>query len=143
MIHLRKTKQIENETQNSIQKEKVKTMKSDSSMLFNVLVKQDANIYIAHCMELDIVATADDVDKVTTDILDLIKIQVSYAFSNNNLDNLYRPAPADVWEEFYACKNQIEKKIKMKAISPKTPFRFIPPWIIARTCRALAQPCHA
>ncbi|OPY85147.1 MAG: hypothetical protein A4E65_00176 [Syntrophorhabdus sp. PtaU1.Bin153] len=113
-----------------------------TSMIFNVLVKKDEGLYIAHCLELDLVATSEDANEVTSDILDLIKAQVNYAFLNDNLAYLYHPAPTEVWEEFYACKEQIEKKVNLRRSRAKNPHRFIPPWIIARTCRVSEQTCH-
>ncbi|MFH0813433.1 MAG: hypothetical protein V2A69_11440 [Pseudomonadota bacterium] len=118
-------------------------MNTDTSMIFNVLIKKDANFYIAHCLELDIVATSEDLEKAKTDMLDLIKAQVDYAFSNDNLDYLYHPAPTDVWQEFYACKEQIEKRIHIKSAFTKASQRFVPPWIIARTCMSFGQSYHA
>ena len=98
------------------------------------IVTKEETIFVAHCLELDIVATNKNYKTVTKDIIDLMKTQIDYAFSNDNLENLYHPAPAEVWKEFYACKESIEKKIKMKS-----EFRdnsFVPPWIIANTCLA-------
>jgi hypothetical protein len=120
---------------------KMKT--NDGSMIFNVLVKKEENLFIAHCLELDIVATSTTVDQVTTDIIDLIKAQVDYAFSNDNLDHLYRPAPSEVWEELYACKNRMDKKIDIKTAFKASIRRFVPPSIIARTCMSSGlQACN-
>ena len=109
--------------------------RSKTAMTFNVLIKKEKETYLAHCLELDIATTADTFDQVEKDIIALMSAQVDYAFSHDNLDYLYRSAPPAVWEEFYACKNQQEKKYKIKssfkAISDHS---FIPPWIIARTC---------
>lgn len=141
-LTLDKTK-LDNWSHKKEEEERGNTMKTDTSMIFNVLVKKDVNFFVAHCLELDIVATAKDSDKVTKEILDLIKAQVGYAFANDNLAYLYRPAPPEAWEEFYACKKQIEQKIEMKSSSSKSPHRFIPPWITARTCLSLEQACCA
>lgn len=117
--------------------------KVGSSMIFNILIKKVEDTYVAHCLELDIVSTSKDMDQVKNDLMDLIKVQVDYAFSNDNLDYLYHPAPPEVWKEFYACKQQIEEKINIKsALKGKTSERFIPPWIIARTCKSF-KPCYA
>jgi len=118
-------------------------MQNETSMIFNVLLKKDADLYVAHCLELDIVATSKDKVKAKAEMLDLIIAQVDYAFSNNNLEYLYRPAPSEVWQEFYTCKKQIEKKIRIKSTFGKTSQRFVPPWIIARTCVSLGQSCYA
>jgi hypothetical protein len=122
--------------------EKMSFRKVGAPMIFNLLVKKEDDTYVAHCLELDIVATSRDLEQVKSDMVDLIKAQVDYAFSNNNLAHLYHPAPPEVWQEFYACKHQIEEKTIRSAVKSKTSERFIPPWIVARTCE-LFKPCHA
>lgn len=104
------------------------------SMTFNILAKKEEGIWVAHCLELDIVATAKTIATLKREIVDLIITQIDFAFNNDNLDNLYHPAPAEVWKEFYACKESVEKKIKMKSEFKAN--SFIPPWIIANTCFA-------
>ena len=108
-------------------------------MIFNILVKKEEDLFVAHCLELDIVTTSKDEKEVISDILDLVKAQVNYAFSNDNLVHLFHPAPPEVWEEFYACEKQKERKIEIEPASEKIPDRFIPPWIIARTCTSSRQ----
>lgn len=107
-------------------------MKSMKSMTFNILARKENDLWVAHCLELDIVATSNSLADLKKEMEDLIITQVDYAFSNNNLDNLYHPAPPEVWSLFYACKESIEKKIKMRpGFSGNS---FVPPWIIANTC---------
>lgn len=114
------------------------------AMTFNILVKEEDNTFIAQCLELDIVATADKVNQVKKDMISLIIAQIDYAFSNDNLENLYHPAPPDVWSEFFSCKKMIEERHKIKPyfnkdISSKS---IIPPWIITNTCQA-PEPSYA
>ena len=106
------------------------TMKS--SMTFNIIAKKENDMWIAHCLELDIVATSDSLADLRKDMDDLIIAQIDYAFSNNNLDNLYCPAPPEIWKEFYSCKNSQKTKIEITPESPTS--SFVPPWIIANTC---------
>jgi hypothetical protein len=112
-------------------------------MIFNILIKEDEDMFIAHCLELDIVATADSVKQAQKDIIALVCAQVDFAFSNNNLDNLYHPAPVEIWKEFFACKEQVEKRYKLDAVFEKDSSKevFVPPWIIAKTCQA-QRPRH-
>jgi hypothetical protein len=116
------------------------TMRKTISMVFNILAKKEGESWIAHCLELDIVATAQSLETVKGEMKDLILAQVDYAFSNDNLENLYRPAPAEVWKAFYQCqsRNQVEDKINIKSIFQKERGlkSFVPPWIIAKTCIA-------
>jgi hypothetical protein len=75
---------------------------------FKVLIKFEDGLWIAHCLELDIVASARTPEQVQEEIVDLISAQVSYAIENNNMENLYHSAPADVWMEYFGCSNRRE-----------------------------------
>jgi len=110
----------------------------ETSMSLNIIAKKEGDIWVGHCLELDIVATANDLDQLKHDLEDLIVAQIDYAFSYNNLDNLFHPAPREVWEEFYKCKKQIEDKISVESESQKNrSFKtFVPPRIITKTCIA-------
>ena len=72
-------------------------------MTFNILIREEEDACIAHCLELDIVATSSTLESVEIDIMSLITAQIEYAFENDNLDNLYHPAPPEVWEEYFNC----------------------------------------
>jgi hypothetical protein len=107
------------------------------SMTFNILVKRVERMYIAHCLELDIVATSNDPDQVEKDIISLIDAQIDYAFSHDNIDYLFRPAPIEVWKEFFKCKDQIEKRNKIESqFKNDFPESVVPPWMIAKICKA-------
>lgn len=108
----------------------------ENSMIFNILIKEEEDMWVAHCLELDIVATADSLEAVEKDIKDLVITQVDYAFSNDNLENLYHPAPPETWKEFYECNELTVNKIMVESAfrTPKTQQIFVPPWIIANTC---------
>jgi hypothetical protein len=112
--------------------------KTEMSMVFSILAKKTADVWIAHCLELDIVATASSLESLKEEMNDLILTQVDYAFSNDNLENLYHPAPPEIWKEFYECRDAIEHRIRLKsAFQKKTAGKaFVPPWIIAKTCIA-------
>lgn len=79
--------------------ESIKT--SDLSFNTNVLIKKSDDMFVAHCLELDIVAVADTLDAVRKEIVSLICAQIDYAFSKDNIDNLFHPAPQEVWQEFW------------------------------------------
>ena len=107
-----------------------------NAMIFNILVKEEDDMYVAHCLELDIVATGSSLEQVKKDMKDLINAQIDYAFTHNNLENLYRPAPTEVWRDFFACKEQLVERHRVQPIfHPEIPNAFVPPWFIARTCR--------
>lgn len=117
------------------------TPPKSSGMTFNVLIGKKEKVYVAHCLELDIVTTSTRIKDVKKEMGELIIAQVDYAFSNDNLENLFRPAPANVWKTFYNCEEQAEKRIKLKSVFKKKINEFVPPWIIAKTCTT-DKLCH-
>ena len=115
--------------------------RSTNSMVFNILIKKEDEMFVAHCMELDIIATGQSIDKASGDLIDLIIAQLKYAFINDNLDHLYRPAPPEIWRQFYMCRHSLgEKEITLSLPSEEaSPRNFTPPWIIAKMCEAQAE----
>ena len=103
-----------------------------TSMAFNILIKKEDEMWMAHCLELDIVSVAETKEAVVAELKDLIIAQIEYAFQNDNLDNLYKAAPASVWKEFYSCEAQEEERVTVQS-DPEVD-SFVPPWIIARMC---------
>jgi hypothetical protein len=118
-------------------------MNQETAMTFNVLIKEEEGMFIAHCLELDLVTTSTSLDQVQTDILDVIGAQVDYAFTNNNLEYLYHPAPQEVWKEFFECQEKWEKRYKIAPLFKEETATdiFVPTWIIAHTCKRTSH-CH-
>ena len=110
---------------------------SGSAVTFSILIKQTKEYgFVAHCLELDLVATADSLEAVKSDILDVIIAQIQYAFANDNLEYLYHSAPPEVWREFYECREQETERYQVPgSVEDQKIEKFVPPWIIANTCR--------
>lgn len=100
-----------------------------TSMKFSVLFKKVEGVWTGHCLELDIVAESSNFKEVQKEMGDLIMAQVDYAFSNDNLENLYNPAPPSVWIEYWKCEESHERKLKMRPAFSRGKFR--PPAITA------------
>ncbi len=118
---------------------------NEISFTANVLTKEEDGMFVAHCLELDIVAVAPTQEEVQREIVSLVCAQIDYAFSNDNLDNLFHPAPSEMWQEFYRCKEQIERKYAIrKGFQKKTGIeKIVPPWLITKTCKAEENICYA
>ena len=71
---------------------------------FDILVEQQSEGSVAHCLQLDIVAVAENQQQALGDIVDLIQTQLTTAIENDNLDSIFHPAPAEVWGKLYAIK---------------------------------------
>lgn len=112
----------------------MKAENGEKAMVFTILIKEEEGMFIAHCLELDIVATSDSDKHALDDIVDLVRIQVEYAFDNDNLQHLYHPAPRDVWEEFFTCKEA--QRYTIKRAEDDSPERFVPPWVV-QACKII------
>lgn len=124
---------------------------SDLSLSANILIKEEDGLFVAHCLELDIVAVGDSMDQAQRECVALICAQIEYAFAHDNLDNLFHPAPPEVWSEFFTCTNQheerrykLEKRLEeaTSTVGEKFLATVLPPWLIAKTCRS-GKSCYA
>lgn len=111
-------------------------MNAASKLAFNVLVKFEGGEWIAHCLELDIVATGSTPNAAVRDMKSLILTQVSTAIENENMEYLYHPAPQEVWQE-YAKAQRLSTRKKQAAPNiaafSKTIF----------ASAFISKPCHA
>lgn len=103
----------------------------------HVLIFEEDKEWVAHCLEFDIVATAKDMTSVKKDIFDLIKTHIEYAIENNNMANLFKPAPPEVWKPFWSKKTQVcdTQNIPFGSISRKRNLD-IPRFDIQELCHA-------
>lgn len=90
-------------------------------LTFRILLEQDSDLWVAHCLELDLVAASPSRQEVTDDIKSLILEQVKFCIKNNNMDYLFRNAPKEVWDR-YEMNN---KKRRSRPASFKPHFSFI------------------
>jgi hypothetical protein len=67
------------------------------SIKLNVLIYQENEEWIAHCLQMDLVATSKSAQEVERNIIDLVKAQVIYALENDNLGYIFKPAPPEEW----------------------------------------------
>lgn len=68
---------------------------------FNVLIEETDGVFIAHCLEMGLVATADQPDDLPSIMGKLVSRQVEFALRNNNPSDIYHPAPPEIWEKFH------------------------------------------
>jgi hypothetical protein len=77
------------------------------SIKLNVLIYKEDGEWVAHCLQMDVIATSTDRSTVEDDIVDLIKAQVEYAIDHDNMSNIFKPAPMEEWEKlshFQRCE---------------------------------------
>ncbi len=61
-------------------------------------------------LELDLVAASPSKKEVEKDIVSIIRENVRYCIVYDNMENLFRNAPKDVWEEFRACEERTKPR---------------------------------
>ncbi len=74
------------------------------SVKLNVLIYHEEGEWVAHCLQMDLVATANSNREVEDNIIDLIKCQVIFAFQNDNLGFIFKPAPPEEWAKLQTAK---------------------------------------
>ena len=108
----------------------------ETSFSTNILIKEEDGVFVAHCLELDIVAVGETLDQARKDIVDLVSAQIDYAFANDNIQNLFYPAPPEIWDQFFSCKEQTENNYKINLQYEKngSKRRNIPAWLTTKIC---------
>jgi len=115
-----------------------------NSMTFSILLKRENDGYIAHCLELDIVAVSDTMKGANEDIVSLVQAQIEYAFRSNNLDNLYKPAPLSAGEDYFSCSDAVAAEYPMDiGDHPDESPRFFPSTLVMKTCTPDPDRIHA
>lgn len=111
---------------------------------FRFLVRKEQDLFVAYCLELDLVAAANTQEQAVEDLIDVTVEQVRYCIVNDNMDRLFRRAPDEIWNEYYACEKKPTPKPRIiKAPSKKAlvkdplPFSFV-----ASACQSQSL-CHA
>jgi predicted RNase H-like HicB family nuclease len=67
------------------------------ALTVHVLLYQEEDYHIAHCLEFDLVAQGATPDEAFQNLLDAIELQADYARETGDLENLIQPAPSEYW----------------------------------------------
>lgn len=86
----------------------------------DVLVYKKGKRFIAHCLQLDIVASASTLEQARCDIEDLIKAHTLYTIENDDWDHFFKPAPSEIWA-------MLPKASSEEQMKETEPFQEIPP----------------
>jgi hypothetical protein len=64
------------------------------------VVYRHAKWWIAHCLELDLVAEGKTPARALKDLMELSTTQIESAVDSGDLETVFRPAPSEVWALF-------------------------------------------
>ena len=91
-------------------------MSAKTQIELRIITYREENVWLAHCLELDIVAEGSSSKKAVKDLVDLCLLQVKTAMDENNLPSIIRPAPAEIWAMFFSARKK--KQIKPSPDGP-------------------------
>ena len=88
----------------------------------NVLVYKEEKEWIAHCLQMDLVASSKSRQSVEKNMIDLIAAQVTFALENDNLGAIFMSAPQEEWrklEKATFCESRRLNIVVEKEAQPK------------------------
>lgn len=88
---------------------------SNVSINLSAIVYQEDGVWIAHCLELDIVAEGSDVNDAVRTLVSLCDVQIKVALEEGDLQSIFHPAPPEVWQMFSSGKILVEKKSQRRS----------------------------
>ena len=57
--------------------------------MFNIAYFKEEELFVAHCLELNIATSAQTLAEVKTDIAELIEAQIDFAIEHDNMEYIY------------------------------------------------------
>jgi hypothetical protein len=80
---------------------KTKTTKSRELRLdLRAVVYPHGKWWIAHCLEMDLVAEGNAPAQALKDLMELTATQIEVARDSGSLESIFRPAPPEIWTMF-------------------------------------------
>ena len=87
-----------------------RSKKPDCRIPLRAVVYPHGKWWIAHCLELDLVAEGDTPELALQDLIDLSSIQIKTAIKNQDLKSAFSAAPPEIWAMFSRAKDRPVKK---------------------------------
>ena len=67
---------------------------------FSVLGYREDEMWVAHCLEMDILGFGESRDEALNELSELMEMKISFALQSECLESLYSPAPPEYWQRF-------------------------------------------
>jgi hypothetical protein len=84
--------------------------KPDLRIPLRAVIYPHGKWWIAHSLELDLVAEGKNPESALQDLIDLMGIQIKTALANQDLRSAFCPAPPEIWAMFSRAKDHPVKK---------------------------------
>ncbi|MGH7900893.1 MAG: hypothetical protein ACRENZ_04075 [Thermodesulfobacteriota bacterium] len=66
----------------------------------DVICYKEDELWVAHCLQLDLVTTANTSEQAFCDMEDVVRTHIEYIIKNDNWEYLFKPAPPGVLNLF-------------------------------------------
>jgi hypothetical protein len=80
-----------------------------------VLISKEDDIFLAHALEMDIVAEGATIPEACKNLNDLIITQICFAIEQEDPTMIYHPAPREYFDAYFAIKMKPVIKIAFEA----------------------------
>jgi predicted RNase H-like HicB family nuclease len=70
----------------------------------HIILYPEQDLYLAHCLEFDLVAQGATPDEAFQNLLDAIELQVTYTMESGDIKNLIQLAPSEFWQMWVTAK---------------------------------------
>ena len=108
--------------------------------LLHYLISESEGNYVAHCLDLDLVATGQDCEQAAAKLDGLVKAHIELALATQQFENLATRAPQTFWNQF-ADGRAVELEPRTLKIQIPEAVQIVP--VPESKLRILARAAHA
>lgn len=66
----------------------------------------DGDLWIAHCLQLDVAAEGKTAEEAIDNVIELIGFHVQTAMEVGDIQSIFRPAPPEIWKMFWLAEDR-------------------------------------
>jgi hypothetical protein len=81
--------------------------RSNVSINLSAIVYEEDGVWIAHCLELDIVAEDESSNEALHSLVSLCDFQIKVAMEERDLRSIFRAAPPEIWQMFSSGREKL------------------------------------
>jgi hypothetical protein len=74
------------------------------SIRLDVLLYPEEGRWAAHCLQLDLVECAGSARQAEKNLVEVIGQHIAWAIEDDNLENLFHPAPGEYWKRLFTAR---------------------------------------
>lgn len=90
---------------------------------------REGDLWVAHCLEMDLLGHGKTFKSALGDLLELIEMQVSFALQEKDPSMIYRPAPHWVWAGFERIQQEAIQRLPRRPRFTDAAYSFLSPEI--------------